>query len=223
MQLELITTDDGSHSIFLPEINENYHSTHGALTEAIHIYLHLGLDKVREHKKQINILEVGLGTGLNAWLTLLNVRDGEHINYTALEAYPVERTLLDQLNYASNMDHPKAKESFDALHNAPWNETVELSPAFALTKLETTLQTAHLTQDYYDVVYFDAFGPEAQPEMWTYDVFQQVVDAMAAGGVMTTYCAKGQVRRDWKTAGLTMERAAGPINGKREVLRGIKS
>lgn len=215
--LKIITTQDGSHSLLNEQLNETYHSVHGAIQESLHVFIKHGLVFVSQRKSSIHILEVGFGTGLNALLTLQH--SATSIQYTTLEAFPVEENIWMKLNYVESED---SKKQFEQLHRARWNETENISSNFVLRKLHTTLQQVELELNQYDLIYFDAFAPNKQPEMWELPVLQKIANAMKSGGLFVTYCAKGQLKRDLKNAGLTVETLQGPP-GKREMVRGVKN
>jgi len=218
MQTELKLTEDGSHTLFVPEIDECYHSTHGAIQESGHIFIKAGLKQCL--KQEICVLEIGFGTGLNAFMTMLeSERSGKHIQYTSLELYPVEVEKALLLNYPAELAQDK-KNLFDKLHTSPWNETLEITPDFLFKKIETDF-TGFVFESYFDVVYFDAFSPEKQPEMWTKELFEKIYRNCNPGAILSTYCAKGMVRRAMQDAGFKVERLPGPL-GKREILRGSK-
>jgi tRNA U34 5-methylaminomethyl-2-thiouridine-forming methyltransferase MnmC len=218
----LILTGDGSHTLFVPELNEHYHSTYGALTESLHVFIRSGLD-LFEDRSEISILEAGFGTGLNALLTALGaINRGMKIVYFALEKYPVDIPLVMQLNYPSLLkeSHKDADRLFSSIHEASWDEMVEIDPCYHLKKIKGDL-CSFIPGDMYDLIYFDAFAPEKQPEVWTAEIMERLVSAMKPGGVFTTYCVKGSVKRLLKDCGLTVEKVPGPP-GKREILRGRK-
>ncbi len=216
-QLKIIKSNDGSHTLWRPDLDEHYHSTHGAIQEALHVFIESGLKEVIQSKKDISILEVGFGTGLNAFLTLQhNIDKDLNIAYTGLEAYPLSEKLTQQLNYTSE----DWKESFDLLHACEWNQWNKINEGFNLYKLHGKLEEVNF-ESQFDLVYYDAFGPRAQDSMWIPELFQKVYNVIRDGGVFVTYCAKGQVRRDLESVGFKMERLPGPP-GKREMLRGVK-
>lgn len=224
MKRTLITTEDGSHSLFVQELNEHYHSTHGAIQESRHVFIEAGLKYVVQQNplKPVHILEIGFGTGLNALLTLVEAEKlNVNVHYTALEAFPVEPALVAQLNYANQLNEntDTATQLFHQLHEAPWEQDVQISAHFTLHKIKNTLQDVALTDSVFNLIYFDAFGPPVQPEMWTEAIFQKIADAMEKGGILVTYCAKGEVKRNMKKAGFGIERLQGPP-GKREMTRG---
>lgn len=223
LQTKLIITEDGSHSLYVPLLDEHYHSTHGAIQESQHVYINTGLNACK--LEQLNILEIGFGTGLNAFLTLLeSKKTDKQIHYTSLELYPLDIKSVQQLNYAQQLADTSGTEHFMAMHKAPWNETIEITPNFHLHKIETDFSTPNNidTNQYFDVIYFDAFAPEKQPEMWTQQIFDKLFLVSNKNAIITTYCAKGVVRRMLQSAGFIVERLPGPP-GKREILRGSKS
>lgn len=218
--LKIITTQDGSHSLLHEQLNETYHSIHGAVQESNYVFIEKGLEFVKSSgKPEIKILEIGFGTGLNALLTIQHALTyNQIIRYTTLEAFPVEEEVWSQLNYA---DAAELKAWFEKLHRATWNEWAELSPTFHLRKLRTTLQGVILEENQYDLIYFDAFAPNKQPDMWELPMLEKVATSMKADGVLVTYCAKGQLKRDLQSLNLKVESLPGPP-GKREMVRAIK-
>jgi tRNA U34 5-methylaminomethyl-2-thiouridine-forming methyltransferase MnmC len=219
--LKIITTHDGSHSLLHEQLNETYHSIHGAVQESNHVFIKHGLDFVSQHGKAsaINLLEVGFGTGLNALLTLQFAHSHKFgIRYTTVEAFPVQEAVWSKLNYTES---PDSGMWFEQLHRANWDKWINISPEFQLRKLKTTLQEAVLEQAYFDLIYFDAFAPSKQPEMWEVTMLKKVVDAMKPNGVLVTYCAKGQFKRDLHSLHLIVESLPGPP-GKREMVRAQK-
>lgn len=219
--MELKKTADGSHTLYVKELNETYHSIHGAIQEARHVFIKNGLNYFNP-TSNVSILEVGLGTGLNAILTCLNANDriGE-VHYTAVEKFPLSSSLIQQLNYASILElTDEAKQWFEQIHAAS-HQSVAIHPRFRFTKHHTDIHqfTAH---QLFDVIYFDAFAPEKQAEMWTPELFKKLFDLLHPNGILVTYCAKGVVKRTIKSVGFTLETLQGPP-GKREMIRGIKS
>ena len=216
---EIKVTEDGSHTLFVPEIDECYHSTHGAIQESGHIFIGAGLNQCA--KSEINVLEIGFGTGLNAFMTLLEgEKSGRKIHFTSLEKCPVEMAKVKLLNY-SEVLAPDKNPLFEQLHLSPWNEEVQITPLFTLKKIEADFTEYDFT-DNFDVVYYDAFSPEKQPEMWTDEIIQKIASKVKKDGILVTYCAKGSVRRAFSSAGFHMERIPGPI-GKKEILKGKKT
>jgi tRNA U34 5-methylaminomethyl-2-thiouridine-forming methyltransferase MnmC len=219
--LKIITTSDGSHSLLNTILNETYHSHHGAVQESTHVFIDNGLKFWQEKNpgKPVHVFEVGFGTGLNALLSIEQASLSSSLfSYTSIEAFPLVKEMWSQLNYAHT---PEAVDIYNQLHSAPWNESIKIQSNIEFTKLHTTLQQLNLDTCYYDVVFFDAFAPNKQPEMWELPIIKKVADAMKAGGVFVTYCAKGQLKRDLKTAGLEVQTLPGPP-GKKEMVRAIK-
>jgi tRNA U34 5-methylaminomethyl-2-thiouridine-forming methyltransferase MnmC len=218
MNSEILLTSDGSHSLYVPEIDECYHSTHGAVQESQHIFIDAGLKQC--HKTEICVLEIGFGTGLNAFLTLLEAEKTEKkINYISLELFPVEINKALQLNYPDLLA-PDKNQLFIQMHTCAWNEEIQLTPFFELKKLKTDFTEIDFKNNF-DVVFFDAFSPEKQPEMWSDKQFENIYAHCNQGAILTTYCAKGIVRRTLQSAGFEVERIPGPP-GKREMLRGVR-
>jgi len=223
MKREIRTTRDGSVTIHLPDWNEQYHSMHGAINEARHVFMQMGLvffvSSESYANQPIAILEIGFGTGLNAFLTLLHAEaNALNINYTGVEAYPVAPSEIAQLNYPKLLDASEA--SFQQLHETPWEEEVSVSPRFKLYKRKQFFSEIN-DKEAFHLIYFDAFGARVQPELWTQSIFQSMYDALLPGGVLVTYSAKGSVRRAMQAVGFKVERLPGPP-GKREMLRGTK-
>lgn len=217
--MELERTADGSYTLYVPELDEHYHSVKGALTESQHIFIEMGLK--HSSAPEPHILEIGLGTGLNAFLTLLAAEEMQRkVHYTGIERYPLAEETLRQLDYPGIIGK-KHEEDYYAIHQAPWEKETNLSPWFTLHKIEGDF-TRHTFQKGYDIIYFDAFAPEKQPEMWEQSLFNTLYNVLNEGGILTTYCAKGVVRRMLQTAGFTVERLPGPPGGKREILRATK-
>lgn len=212
-------TEDGSATLFVPELNEHYHSVKGARTESQHIFIDMGLKA--SAAPQPRVLEIGFGTGLNALLTLETAeKEKRHVHYTGLELYPLTWEEVNALGYSDN-------PLFERLHTAPWEEDVEISPYFTLRKIKgdaNTVINSSLCHPSFSpsVVYFDAFAPEKQPEMWNEQLFRSLYVTMNTSGILTTYCAKGAIRRLLQTVGFRVERLPGPPGGKREILRATK-
>lgn len=219
MKREIITTADGSKTIQIKEWQEQYHSKHGAIQEAYHVFIRSGLDLFKN--RDLNILEIGFGTGLNALITLLeHEKLGLTIYYTGIEAYPVSRDELDQLNYLEALDAIAHKGDFQQMHKSGWGEDVEITTNFKLRKEQKDFKDISSSQ-LYDLVYFDAFGARVQPELWTVEIFQIMFEALKPQGYLVTYAAKGSVRRAMLSVGFLVERLPGPP-GKREMLRARK-
>ena len=220
MEKELQIKADGSHTLYIPAMDEHYHSVNGALQESRHIFIEAGLHALE--KDFIRIVEIGCGTGLNAFLTLKDVElsQAHHIDYHTVELYPLPLDTIRALNYGE-LIWPERKELFLALHEAEWNTPVSISERFTLHKIEGNSNACELPDDI-DLIYFDAFAPEKQPEMWNQEIYNRLYAHTAPGGVIVTYCAKGEVRRGMQAAGFEMSRLPGPP-GKRHILRGIKN
>ncbi|MBN8695859.1 MAG: tRNA (5-methylaminomethyl-2-thiouridine)(34)-methyltransferase MnmD [Bacteroidetes bacterium] len=219
MKPEIIQTADGSHSLYLKELDEHYHSVHGAIQEGIHVFIKAGLQAC--NNQHVSILEIGLGTGLNALLTLMEVkRSNKQVHYTAIEAFPLEEQLINQLNYVQVLKAEEWTEQFQSIHACPWGQEQTINKQFTLFKLQGQLQTAVFPATY-DLIYFDAFGPRVQPEMWTEEIFSKMYAVLNAGGMLVTYCAKGEVKRTLKKVGFMVETLPGPP-GKREMVRARK-
>jgi tRNA U34 5-methylaminomethyl-2-thiouridine-forming methyltransferase MnmC len=220
-QIEIRKTQDGADTLFNREIGETYHSTFGAVSESNHVFIRAGLDFIVEKERQIRILEVGLGTGLNLLLTFKRAQEsGLSIEYTAIEPFPPDNELIDQLNYKEIICESAAQDLFSVIHSSDWNELTRINNQFCFRKINTSLQDYLMNKPSFNLVYFDAFSPAAQPELWTESIFQNLAGMMLEGGVLVTYSAKGQVRRNMQSAGFKVERLPGPT-GKREMLRGI--
>jgi tRNA U34 5-methylaminomethyl-2-thiouridine-forming methyltransferase MnmC len=223
-KLELITTSDGSHSLLNSELNETYHSVHGAIQESIHVFIKNGLDYFEKgnHQSEIKILEVGFGTGLNALLTLQHsLIKATKILYKSLEAFPIEQEIASQLNYPKALKFSDSEKYFAQLHQSSWDQKVEITSNFSLFKRHIKIQDIELGSEEFDVIYFDAFAPSKQPELWELSVLKQVEQSMKPGAVFVTYCAKGQLKRDLKSLGLLVETLPGPP-GKKEMVRAVK-
>ena len=222
MKRTVITTSDGSKTIQIEDWNEQYHSIHGAIQESQHVFIKTGLHHFlnRNNPKDLTILEIGFGTGLNAFLTaLVSDKQDIKIQYKGVEAYPLLTEELSQLNYASQIA-PNKQTLFDALHEVFWGELHPITSFFSLKKRQQFFSDIS-DKNSFDLIYFDAFGPRVQPELWTVSIFKSMFNALKNKGVLVTYSAKGSVRRALQTAGFVVERLEGPP-GKREMLRATK-
>lgn len=219
MRREIITTADGSKTIQIKDWEEQYHSKHGAVQEAYHVFIDSGLDVFKD--RDLTILEIGFGTGLNAMITFLESKKRNlNIWYTGVEAFPVLAEELDQLNYPEILDAVSSTAEFDLMHTSAWEQNVEISPWFRLKKEQKDFKHINAT-DMFDLVYFDAFGARVQPELWTVEIFELMFRAMKSRACLVTYAAKGSVRRAMLEVGFLVERLPGPP-GKREMLRATK-
>jgi tRNA U34 5-methylaminomethyl-2-thiouridine-forming methyltransferase MnmC len=219
--LKIITTSDGSHSILNEELNEVYHSIHGAIQESAHVFIKSGLEYALEKNfsTPLSIFEVGFGTGLNALLTLqYSLQHQKKIHYTSVEQSPLPTEIWSQLNYASLIN---LKNEFETMHQATWGTLQPITPDFNLLKLHTTLQLFEIPYGGYDLIYYDAFAPSKQPELWAFSILEKITHGLKRGGFIVTYCAKGQLKRDLATLGLAVETLPGPP-GKKEMVRGLK-
>lgn len=218
METIIIESEDGSNTLYVPELKEYYHSIHGAISESRHVFIERGLQA--HSGTDIHILEVGFGTGLNAILTFIEAEKKDiTIRYTAIELYPLEEEVTSKLNYPKLIGEKYGKTSF-SLHQAKWGEWEQISPFFNLKKINVNL-VDFLPEDRYDVVYFDAFAPNIQPELWSENVLSKICDSINPKGILVTYSSKGQVRRTLKKFGLKVEKIPGP-KGKREMIRAHK-
>jgi tRNA U34 5-methylaminomethyl-2-thiouridine-forming methyltransferase MnmC len=223
LERKIIKTGDGSVTIHLPEWDEQYHSKHGAIQEARHVFLKMGLYHWFEtsQKKELSILEIGFGTGLNAFLTLIEAEKLKlQIKYTGVEAYPVGKDEVAQLNYPEAAEANDFAEYFTKLHTIPWEEETNVSDHFCLKKIKKKFEDLDLNESH-DLIYFDAFGARVQPDLWTEEIFSIMYKALKKNGILVTYAAKGSVRRAMISCGFQVEKLPGPP-GKREMLRAVK-
>lgn len=222
MKRQIITTGDGSKTIQISEWNEQYHSTHGAIQEAEHVYINSGLEYFKtDSTKEINVLEVGFGTGLNALLTSIWAEKQQvKINYTGVEAYPVSSDEIQHLNYPEQLSFPKATKLFTEIQHSEWKIFKKISEYFNLKKVQMFFEKIQY-KNQFDVIYFDAFGPRVQPELWTENIFEIMYNAMRESGVLVTYSAKGSARRALQSVGFQVEIIPGPP-GKRHMLCAVK-
>ncbi|THH40070.1 tRNA (5-methylaminomethyl-2-thiouridine)(34)-methyltransferase MnmD [Neolewinella litorea] len=220
-QSELLTTDDGSHSLRSARFGVNYHSTHGALRESHHVFMQAGLSDWLNSPKAgstVRILELGFGTGLNALLARETARHHPDISfvYTTYERYPISEDLVGQLNYPEVLGI--GRDRFDEIHTAAWEVEVPLEPNFVLLKRRADFLTDDRGAVHDDLIFYDAFAPENQPELWTVEAMRRCARRLRPGGVLVTYCAKGQFKRNLRAAGFRVEALPGPP-GKREMTR----
>ena len=220
LKKQIVKTQDGSNTIFIPEFDETYHSTHGAIQESLHVFVSSGL-KFKTELNDINVLEVGFGTGLNALLTFIHSEEtNRNIKYTSLETFPLKWNFVSKLNYIDMIFNGKYFAKYKKMHICCWESFYVISPNFMLRKHNMKLQNV-LFENEFDVIYFDAFAPRVQPELWTERVFTSMYMALKPGGVLVTYCAKGSVKRTLKRVGFDLQSISGPP-GKREMSRAIK-
>lgn len=223
MKREIKTTSDGSKTLYISELNENYHSHHGALQEARHVFIDNGLKTVQNY--EINILELGFGTGLNVLVTIdefLKTDKNHVIHYSTIEKYPVNECEVTELSYDSFFDEPNIKEYYRKLHECEWNKTTELFPNFFFTKYHRDFfDLKEIELPKINLVYYDCFGARVQPDLWEKPLFEMVADKMEMGGLLTTYSSKGSVRRILEELNFKVEKKNGPP-GKREMINAIK-
>jgi tRNA U34 5-methylaminomethyl-2-thiouridine-forming methyltransferase MnmC len=215
---ELIITADGSHTIYVPELNEHYHSIHGAVQESEFIFINNGYDFCKSDP--VFILEIGFGTGLNTLLTAIKSMTGtKKVNYTSIEKYPLDGKMISILNHHQFAGR-NGKEIFNLIHSAPWNVNVNIFKNFSLKKIESDFTVGKLSGNY-DLIYFDAFGPDKQPEMWTREMFSEISSITNKNGILVTYSAKGEVKRSLRACGFDVTLLPGPP-GKRQMIRAVK-
>lgn len=219
MKREVIRTADGSSTIRIESMEENYHSGHGALQEARHVFIKNGLDFLREYKK-ICVFEMGFGTGLNALLAAeFALKHGIRVEYTGVEAYPVEKELISQLNYTEKLD--SLSDIYNQMHSVCWGKQHMLDPLFEFHKIHSRIEDWEGSWDQFDIVFFDAFGPRAQGELWEVEILRKMYQLLISGGIFVTYCAQGQFKRNMRSVGFEVQSLPGPP-GKREMTKGIK-
>ena len=230
MEKSLIITKDGSHTISIPEMNVSYHSLHGAIQESRHVFINKGLHFLLNHIRvpTIHILEIGFGTGLNALLTLSEASQKLHIHYTAIELFPLTVAETATLNYCGQLHRDDLAPSFEKMHQCNWGADIAINSYFTIRKLKVSLLDVRNSNLFHynslspNLIYFDAFAPAAQPELWTKEVFEMMYSILKAPGVLVTYCSKGVVRRAMHAAGFVVEKLPGPP-GKREIVRATKN
>ena len=220
MPIKIITTEDGSHSLFDEELNETYHSTRGARGESMHVFIKEGLEfwAAQNQVSEINILEIGLGTGLNVFLTAAWAeKKSQFINFTSLEPFPIEKEIYQDLNF-----HQSEKERvlLHEIHQSDWEKETEITTSFNIHKTRAKLEHFQTSQQF-NLIYFDAFAPSKQPEVWSLENLKKCFSLLKPGGVLTTYCAQGQFKRNLAEAGLEVETLQGAM-GKKEMVRGTK-
>lgn len=219
MKREIIETSDGSTTIHLPEWNESYHSKHGAIQEAKHVFIKNGLSLFEG--KPVAILEIGFGTGLNAFITYLESQKAQQsIDYVGVEAYPISSEEVLKMNYVSELHAKSDRAIFELMHQCHWEEKTSLSAHYHLTKRMQFFDTIS-DENCFDLIYFDAFGYRVQPELWSTAIFKKMYDSLKSKGVLVTYAARGVVKRSLQEVGFTVEKLEGPP-GKREMFRATK-
>lgn len=213
-QRQIIETNDGSSSLFVPELNETYHSVKGAETESTFVYIDHGLRLIDQNIEPIRVLEVGMGTALNVLLSYeFALAENRKIELVTLEPYPIDIEQIKQLNYASNRTK-EVQDVFLQFHESPFGRTIEIDPYFSFRKEQVRLQEYTPQEDFFHVVYFDAFAPSKQSEIWEKDLLAKLFTSMKSGGVLTTYCSQGQFKRDLKEVGFDVKNPPGPMGKK---------
>jgi len=221
MERQLILTKDGSHSIYIPEQDVTYHSRHGAIQESMKVFISPGLLPLMENQNELHVFEMGFGTGLNALLTFLHAeKDGQKIYYDALEKFPLDDDIIREINYCTQLNRTDLQAIFEAMHYSEWGKNLSITESFILHKTKADL-ISYRSEKKYHLIYYDAFAPNAQPELWTASIFAKLSSMLFPGAYLLTYCSKGIVRRSMQAAGLIVEKLPGPP-GKREIVRAIK-
>ncbi|OGS61915.1 MAG: SAM-dependent methyltransferase [Flavobacteria bacterium GWF1_32_7] len=220
MKREIIITDDGSTTIRIPDWDENYHSTHGAIQEAKHVFIKNGLD-LFQNQDSISILEIGFGTGLNAFITFLETINKEKVNYVGVEAYPISQEEIAQMNYVSELEAEKYQEIFDKMHSCDWESQETITENFLLTKRKQFFQDIE-DKNQFDLIYFDAFGFPLQPELWSEVIFKKMYEALLPKGTLVTYACRSSIKNAMLSVGFSIEKLPG-APGKREMLRATKN
>jgi tRNA U34 5-methylaminomethyl-2-thiouridine-forming methyltransferase MnmC len=219
MKREIVKTLDGSTTIYLPEWEENYHSKHGAIQEAKHVFIKNGFSQF--DSAALAVLEIGFGTGLNAFITFLEAKKANiNVNYIGVEAYPVSFEEIEQMNYVAELQATDFEAEFEKMHTCNWNENVKVSAVFCLNKRQQFFAEINDIEQF-DLIYFDAFGYRVQPDLWSTAIFQKMFNALKPGGILVTYAARGVVKRSMIEVGFTVEKLEGPP-GKREMFRATK-
>ncbi len=223
MEKKIIYTADGSHSVSIRQLHVTYHSIHGAIQESRHVFIEAGLKSpvLQQTAGEIRIFEMGFGTGLNALLTLIEAEKFKHrIYYETVELFPLDDNQIKSLNYCEQLQRNDLQKKFEQLHNCVWEKEIPMTSNFFFKKTRANLLNLQ-TSGTFEIIYFDAFAPNAQPELWTEEIFKKMYSILKPGGVLVTYCSKGIVRRVMQSAGFTVEKIPGPP-WKREMVRAIK-
>ncbi len=222
METQLILTRDGSHSLYVPDLDEQYHSLAGAVTESKHVFIQNGYRQILQ-EDSLHVFEVGFGTGLNAWLTLLEAhQEKKKTVYHSIELFPLNNSTIKSLNY-NNFSSGAVNFKPRDLHEAEWNEDILVSDWFRFRKIQDDLLRYKLENNFYHVIYFDAFAPDKQPELWTEEIFIKMYNGLRDKGILVTYSCKGSVRRLLQSIGFLVSRIPGPPGGKKEMIRAEKT
>lgn len=215
---QIVKTRDNSSTIFVPELNQHYHSIHGAIQESQHVFIDAGFN-FKKDSNPLKIFEVGFGTGLNAFMTAENSKlQNRTCEYWAVEKYPLSEEESSHLNYPKLKGFESENETFKKLHSTSWHELNEINNFFRLKKIQADLKEVELPENYFDVIYYDAFAPSSQADLWTIEVFKKMFDCLKNDGTLVSYCVKGEVRRNMASAGFKVDKIPGPP-GKREMAR----
>ena len=220
MQRQPIITKDGSHTISIPELNVTYHSHHGAIQESMHVFIDAGLKYISANlpKTDISIFEMGFGTCLNALLSIIEAERSQlKIYYTAVELFPLQEDEITLLNYCEQLHRQDLEPIFQQLHQCEWEKDIHITPFFTIHKAKNSLLNFK-TSKLFNLIYYDAFAPSAQPEFWTKEIFEKLYNMLLPGGILVTYCSKSDVRHAMQAVGFTVEKIPGP-RGKREMVR----
>ena len=219
--LQIVSTADNSHTLFLPGLNEHYHSVSGAVTESRHIFIEAGLDEALKNKDAISVLEIGFGTGLNALLTCLRaIASGVIIYFEALEPRPIPEHVIEKLNYPEVVVNPDALKMFRKIHDSTWDSEITIHPSFTLFKRCEKLENTSFANQF-DLIYFDAFAPQIIPHLWSEEIFRKLNASLNPNGMLVTYSAAGMVKSNLRNAGFCVKRLPG-ANGKRHMIRAVK-
>ena len=220
MKRKIIKTNDGSVTIHIEDWDETYHSKHGAIQEAYHVFIKNGLDNFKDESK-VSVLEIGFGTGLNAFITFLEHKKRNlDIDYVGVEAYPISEEEVHQLNYVNELQAEEFQPTFDLMHEANWEKQIEVDSNFILTKRKQFFQEIK-DKEKYNLIYFDAFGFNVQPELWDEVIFKQMYEALLPQGILVTYACRTSIKKAMLSAGFQVEKLPG-APGKREMLRAFK-
>lgn len=220
MKVELVITQDGSSTLYVPELNEHYHSVHGAITESLHVFIENGFKKI--NKPEVKIIEMGFGTGLNVFLTFVESSKRKvKVYYNSIDLFPLEKEVVDNLNYTDILQlDDSLKDVYKKFHEYLWNEEYKVNDYFVFRKSLIDVTQNDINGEY-DIVYYDAFAPSKQPEVWSEEVLKKFYNILCKGGILTTYCASGKVKRTLQNIGFEVQTLPGPPN-KREMINAIK-
>lgn len=219
MERKIIVTGDNSKTLLIPDLDETYHSTHGALNEARHVFIKHGLAEIK--KEQVNIFELGFGTGLNLLVTMEYLsKHPIQVNYSSIEKYPLPFSIIKEMGYDELIDSSFSKTYLHA-HESAWEEEIALTEQLTLLKQEGDIKSALMENSKFHLILFDAFGPRVQPDLWSVDILFKMYSSLKLDGRLVTYCAQGQFKRNLKAAGFKVYNVPGPP-GKREMTIGLK-